>query len=72
MVLLKANRILKIMGPETSPEEIACVLDMPIETVLCWVEDPNSTISPPDADKCATRIGLHPFAIWGWDWIEAA
>ncbi len=24
-----------------------------------------------EADQWATRLGFHPIAIWGWDWIDA-
>ena len=30
-----------------------------------------SGIPEPVADRWATRLGLHPVQVWGWEWVDA-
>jgi hypothetical protein len=68
---LDVGRLIKIMD-NPSTEEISAVLYVEESVVKKWSKKPNRVLDPYDADVYANRIGLHPFQIWGWDWVDAA
>ena len=67
---LDVGRLLKSMGPGLTAEEAAAVLYMPEKTINKWIRRPHTKLDPYEADKLASHIGLHPFNVWSWDWID--
>lgn len=46
------------------------VLGITIQEFEDWVNNPETPLDPYTADSYAHRIGLHPFNIWGWSWVD--
>lgn len=67
---LDAGRLLQVMGPDLQPEEAAAVLYVEEGRVKKWIKRPNTKLDPYEADELAMRIGMHPFQVWKWDWID--
>ena len=67
---LVVERLLEAMGPEINAAEIAAVLYVPETTVRRWMRKPNTSLDPYKADAFARCIGMHPFQIWKWDWVD--
>ena len=67
---LEIGRLLEIMGPDINAAEIAAVLYVSESTVRRWMKRPNMALSAYKADRFAMCIGLHPFQIWEWDWVD--
>lgn len=67
---LDVGRLLSHMGSDTNTAEIAAVLYTDEETVRRWIRRPRTKLDPFEADVLAARIGLHPFQVWKWDWVD--
>lgn len=67
---LAVGRLLEVMGPDINAAEIAAVLYVSESTVRRWMRRPNTSLDPYKADVFAMRIGMHPFQVWDWDWVD--
>ena len=68
---LDVGRLIEAMD-DPSIEELSAVLYVDMSIAKKWTKKPKRSLDPYEADTYANRIGLHPFQIWGWDWVDAA
>ena len=68
---LDVGRLLDFIGHDTSNTEIAAILGIGRKRVGEWRKDPSIVLRPFEADRFVTSIGLHPFEVWGWDWLDS-
>lgn len=67
-VYLSAKPLMDRFQNDPNPEAIARALGCNSNTVRCYLSG-QYAIHYVQADKYAIRLGLHPFNIWGEEWI---
>lgn len=67
-----ARKLLERFDPDTPATIIAARLGTNRGNVHRWLRGDSVNLSPYAADRYAVRIGLHPCAVWGEAWWEAA
>lgn len=66
---LSAQPLMDRFKNDPNPERIAQTLGCNSNTVRCYLSG-KYTIHYLQADRYAIRLGLHPFNIWGEEWIS--
>jgi len=66
-----AHELLRFVDPEMSDHTLAEVLGVTVVTVRTWKRANRANlINAYDADRYATRLGLHPWMVWGDSWFQ--
>ena len=61
--------LIEITRPLT-PADAASRCGVSERAVFRWRSGQTTTITTPDADRIAIRLGMHPSAIWGEAWWQ--
>lgn len=56
------------IGPAFTPLEFAELVGHNVKAIKRWEQ--AGSIPWTSADRAAVRMGVHPMAVWGYDWLE--